>query len=285
MLKFLSGKKKSVKTPPSIVICSTMRSGSTMICEDMRNTRSLGTARELFMNWRPGKADKYKELEKLFEEEVTENGVFSVKVMSRYLPHTEAALQGTREDRPEEGLFPYFHDVFKDATWVYLKRNDILGQAISRYISNKTGVYHNFDDGRHSKSKTVLKAKGESYSDDLDYKFLPINKGVQNIAREQVLWEHFFTTQGIEPVRLTYEDCVEDHHTYLQAIANVAGIKLEKMPAERTIKRLPNKRNDELREEYCRDLARRIRNGTFVPGQKKPNKSGKAKTAPGNAGA
>lgn len=268
MLNFWSKKKEETVSSNSkvqIIICATMRSGSTMICEDMRNTKSLGRAKEFLMNWRPrGAMDFREQLAKIIDENCSDNGVFSVKVMSKYLPFIEDCLAKDSNVTGSDTFFPNFANAFDNPIWIYLKREDILGQAISRYISNATGVFHNLESQGHSKSAQILSEKGEkNYNKDINYNYGLINISLQNSAREHTIWDHFFKTNGIEPIRLTYEDCIDDYESYLNTIADAAQITLETTPKKRTIKKLANAHNDRFREQFQQDMISKIKEETF----------------------
>ena len=40
------------------------------------------------------------------------------------------------------GLYPHFAAAFPDAKWVWLRRDDVVSQAISRIMSQQTGINH-----------------------------------------------------------------------------------------------------------------------------------------------
>ncbi len=258
MLKtFLKHHKSVSKAKPKIILCATMRSGSTMVCEDMRDTESMGTAKELFMHWQPERIkDVQNRLKRIHQDNTSRNGVFSVNVMSKYLPKVESCLKDIYDNNNTNAkLFQNFYYTYKDAVWVYLKRDNTVSQAVSRLIARQTGVFHNFDDGRHKKSREVLSEKGATdYNKGVQYNFLRLQNICNSIQQEQIIWEYFFQTHGIKPLRLTYEECVNEKTSYLNKMADLLQIKLEKKPQGRTIHKLANVKNQQFHDQYCQDL-------------------------------
>src|SRR5665213_1559894 len=107
-----------------IIVCATQRSGSTLVCEDLRNN-GLGLAEEHFLRVlapnrpRDGVADL-----KIVENAGRgPNGIYSVKVMSSYADRVDEFLAAPKGGaNGTGGIWPGLYAHFQDAIWVYVMR-------------------------------------------------------------------------------------------------------------------------------------------------------------------
>lgn len=219
--------------PQKIFICSTPRSGSYMLCRYMINAGvgvpheyfnpvimrqiapRLGLAREIDgLNWRCrslrdrlpfGNADRTAEIHFL-ERYITalvrkrcQRGIFAAKIhfdqFVRVLdnPVGRALLDG--------GLF------------VYLFREDLLQQAVSRNFAYVTGRW-GIDD-------TVTTAPA-GRSDLLDVK--GIDRELETLANEDRGWRVFLARNGLSPVCVSYEQLCKEPDKFVAEIATRVGI-------------------------------------------------------------
>lgn len=233
--------------PPTIVICATERCGSTLLCEDMRATGALGLPNEYFIplletvppeDW----LDRLAEVRQKFS---SRNGVFAVKVMASYLPAIDeryAAAGGASraQDRPH----PHFLAAFPDAHWVWIRRRDIIEQAVSREFARQTGVTHAVDDADRPffLRKGLIRHEAD-YNRDAVVDHDAIIAEIGRIERETASWQTLFDAWGISPLVITYEDIVEPGRGHLRAIADHCGIALGDWTMERRLKKLANERS------------------------------------------
>ncbi len=69
------------------------------------------------------------------------------------------------------------------------------------------------------------------------------------IVKERDLWERFFAENGIEPVRLEYEDIAKDV-SYLNRIVERLGVRRDRLNADRSLTRLSNSVNEEMYQRF-----------------------------------
>lgn len=233
-----------------IILCSTQRSGSTMIVEDMRNTGILGNPEEYFIKWQSlsNNMDINEEIDLLYKNG-SKGDVFSIKVMANQIKKVNTLLSNSSK-------FNNIKELFQGASWVYIKRNDSIKQAISRYIASVTKVNHAVDNVNVNHfAGNLLKTGHENYNSDVDYDFSKIFQEFCNVKKENIFWEYFFKQYEIEPLELTYE-LYATYNAYEHIEEILKFVKIDSKPAimERKLKKLSNKVNEEFEWQFKKDI-------------------------------
>jgi LPS sulfotransferase NodH len=183
-------------------ICTQPRSGSNLLCKVLSSTDQLGYALEYFNG--PGRRalglPDYPDAPKLQIEAVlrlgaTPNGVYAVKLFAGQFAAFSRRLRWM-------DLLPNLH-------FVYLTRDDLLGQAISWARALQTEQYRS----------TQPAKRPAVYDADL------IRSRLTAIVRERAQWEAFFARTGIEPLRIVYERFLEDQPSYVDRVASLVDIE------------------------------------------------------------
>ncbi|MEA2943821.1 MAG: trehalose 2-sulfotransferase [Bradyrhizobium sp.] len=183
-------------------ICTQPRSGSNLLCQLLSSTDQLGRPLEYFNG--PGRRalglPDYPDAPELQIEAVlrlgtTPNGVYAVKLFA-----SQFAAFGRRLRWMDR--LPNLH-------FVYLTRDDLLGQAISWARALQTEQYRST---QPAKRLAVYNAH-------------LIRSQLTAIARERAQWETFFARTGIEPLRIVYERLLEDRSSYVDRLADLVGIE------------------------------------------------------------
>jgi LPS sulfotransferase NodH len=125
----------------------------------------------------------------------TPNGVYAVKLFASQFAALNRRLRWM-------DLLPNLH-------FVYLSRDDLLGQAISCARALQTEQYRS----------TQPVKRPPAYDADL------IRSQLTAIVRERAQWEVFFARTGIEPLRIVYERFLENRSSYVDRVANLVGIE------------------------------------------------------------
>jgi LPS sulfotransferase NodH len=94
-------------------------------------------------------------------------------------------------------------------------REDILAQATSRYVAAKTGYFH-----------SVNKEREWTRSMEVPFDFDALWHHVDHIVEMQGAWARFFATEGVTPLRLTYEALEADPEAVLRAVSTFIEIPL-----------------------------------------------------------
>jgi LPS sulfotransferase NodH len=183
-------------------ICTQPRSGSNLLCQVLSSTDQLGTPLEYFNG--PGRRAlglpdfpdaPELQIEAVLRLGATPNGVYAVKLFASQFAAFSRQLRWM-------DLLPNLH-------FVYLTRDDLLGQAISWARALQTEQYRS----------TQPAKRLAVYDADL------IRSRLMMIVRECAQWEAFFARTGIEPLRIVYERFLEDRSSYMGRVANLVAVE------------------------------------------------------------
>ena len=190
----------------SYIICSTPRTGSTILCALLNSTEMAGHPESYF---RAPDMKAYAEkwgiqmsavgtfsyadyLKAVLGAGATENGIFAVRIMwgtmeevVRELGEVYPALAG-KELKLLQLAFGRVH-------FVYLQREDVVSQAVSWLRAEQTDVWHKTTNGE---SGVEIEAK---------YSFDELDKLVCTINEHNTAWRSWFKMTGIQPHAITYE--------------------------------------------------------------------------------
>lgn len=187
-------------------ICATGRSGSSWFAKLLASTGELGTPqdflntpyqRRLYGKHYP--ADRHEQIRLILTEGRTANGVYGLKLFPLNLHNAAQSIAWTQ-------LLPNLH-------FIHWRRRDILGQALSRHRAFQTLAWRST---QHSRAEPSY--DGES-----------ILEGLEWVAIQDARWEVFFARNGIEPLRLVYEDVMAAPEAAVAAVATLVG--LDKPPS------------------------------------------------------
>jgi len=98
---------------------------------------------------------------------------------------------------------------FHDAKFVYLTREDVLGQAISHAIAMQTGQWTSF---HRAKRKRPV------------YSFKAVARSLHLVLDQRRMWETFFAHAGIVPLRVTYEELTKDRKIVTARVLEYLGV-------------------------------------------------------------
>ncbi|MGE4481305.1 Stf0 family sulfotransferase [Acidocella sp.] len=186
----------------SIVLATSERTGSEWLCEIMGGTGVMGRPSE-YLNtyWMRRFIPDYPEdvpsqiaLARRFG--VTANGCLAIKMHPWHFDRL-----------PGDAVFSSF---FPDPRFVFLTREDHLGQAISLVRARQTEKFHSIT----------------SETRPAEYDARQIEDALGEVIVSQARWSKFFSRNGIQPLRLSYEDFAEKPEETLKRIAAFAGVSI-----------------------------------------------------------
>lgn len=235
-----------------ILICTTQRSGSTMICDDMQRV-GLGRPNEHFYSWGdPGERDwsaVYADLAR----DATANGIQASKIMANKARLVNGRFS-TFVEATQPGPYKFLRSVYADAVWIWLRRGDKIAQAISLFLAQESGVYHSISSADKSKGivpgKAVLADKADLAIPSVEYDFEAIRKHLDFATRGDLLWSEFFRMSRIKPILWDYES-----HSLEKVISLAKDMGMEPtVTRERNLNKLPSERSAEMRAKFVADL-------------------------------
>lgn len=236
------------KEKKALVILSTQRSGSTMLCQDIKALGILGTPDEHF--WQVLTQKKGTSGEQLVDY-FTSNGnlnnsdFYSIKLMYNHLDMfgywiSDRVLdKETNTKKYRELALRFFLEKFDNATFIYIQRKNKFEQALSHYRSAKTNLWHIIE-GKKVKTKHSNSLKEHELLDHIDLELF--NRIYDRTCRQDKQLQKFMKKQGINYIPLVYEEIRNEYPSYLLEIGAKAGVKLDiNSLDERKIKKIVSK--------------------------------------------
>ncbi len=204
----------------SYLICATHRTGSTLLCEALKNTGIAGQPEEYFwreyeilwqQRWETSSYSDY--LDKVLQYATTPNGVFGAKVMYAYFDdfvNKMRQIQGYVDLRTHELISTFL----VNPRYIWIRRRDKVRQAVSLY-------------------KAVQSQHWELYTNDpiipyqeLAFDFEAIKYWLQTIIRDEASWQEYFTQCGIYPFNIFYEDFVAAYEATILGVLRYLKIAI-----------------------------------------------------------
>ena len=199
---------KHAMTSPNTcyLIAATPRSGSQLLGALLTGTNLAGFPDEHFNPWHMGDATNFfpdellytpEHIQRLIEKHTTPNGVFGTKT------HFLQVTNFVGLDRLES-LYP------TPLKYISLTRRDVERQGIS----------------------LARAAQTDSYNSDMPpirdpvFNFHQISQCTREVRVQTKGWETYFYNQGIEPLRVVYEDLVEDQEEILKGVLEFLGVAI-----------------------------------------------------------
>ena len=180
------------------VICSTPRTGSTLLCELLASTGVAGNPHSYFRSqdidrwasewglqqgWR---FDSYIDAVRRFT--ATPNGVLGLRIMWGTLDEVLYELRSLRND---ESDLTVLEAAFGSLRYIHLSREDVVGQAISLFRAEESNYWHSTQPGLPRRS--------------VQYDYDEIAKRVESLEKDDRAWVEWFESLGIEPLSVSYE--------------------------------------------------------------------------------
>jgi LPS sulfotransferase NodH len=267
----------------AFLVCSTQRSGSTLLCSLLASTGVGGNPQEYFEAMaetgmppqpsfflaglprtgvgvrddpRPVDAPSYSDLrlvdgwrahlDRTFRLGTTANGVFSTKLMWNQLPEVQRHAAALPELAGMSGR-RLLDRMFDEPTYVWMRRRDKVQQAISLWRALQTRAWRR------------ERASDDTAPPPLQYSFDAVEHLRRRLSVDDEAWGQFFFESGIEPLELTYEEDVEPNPT--ETVRRVlAKVRVELTPAwapATSLLRQSDGVNHAWRTAYDRDAALR----------------------------
>ncbi len=212
----------------SLVICTHMRCGSTLLGEYLYWSKDMGCALEYFhagfrpsfeRRWKPRDLQQYREM--LVRKRTDPSGVFACKLFWRDLlelnnEQAESSLApkiplDTRVQPPAvlEKLSTLCHEIFPNPKFVTLSRQDQVRQAISLSIAKQTKTFRVLDESFHPDLSQV------------EYHFEEILTFLAECKTTQDNWLAFFEHLGVVPLRVDYESLLANPSLQVNSIRHL----------------------------------------------------------------
>ncbi|WP_428644808.1 Stf0 family sulfotransferase [Roseibium sp.] len=214
----------------SYIICTSPRSGSTLLCKLLGATGISGNPGSHFHEpslqaWLEyygldnGEAEQEREtLERIFQaamEKGSRNtGIFGLRLQRHsfdFFMEKLGLLHPDVSSDPER-----LEAVFGRTLFIHLTRPDKLAQAVSYVKAEQTGLWHRAPDGTELER---LAPPAEPVYDEGE-----IRATCERFTAFDRDWQTWFEVQGIEPFRITYDDLSADPQGLLRDVLEALGL-------------------------------------------------------------
>jgi LPS sulfotransferase NodH len=272
-----------IRPARSYLVCASQRSGSTLLCESLKEAGVAGRPEEYFEAMREtglpphpgdylrdlprtgagirddpsppaapphstlnGLASYREHLERTFRLGTTENGVFGAKLMWSQLSELHA-LAGELPEYAGFARFELLQSLFDCPRYIRVIRHDKVRQAVSLWRALQT------------RSWRLEQGPGDRQPVVLHYRFEGIDHLVQAFEEEDRAWEQFFAEHGVSPLAISYEHDLEIdlERTVGIALAHIGVAAPEGWRPGEPLKRQADALSDQWVAAYHRDAASR----------------------------
>ncbi len=211
----------------SYIICTTPRSGSTLLCKLLASTGRTGNPdsfyhraefmREWAAEW--GLADSEIGVATAYLTAAIQAGKAGTEIFGLRLQHDYLGMLSDTLDRIYPGLPSDRHrfaQAFGDILYIHLTRSDKVAQAVSLVKAEQSGLWHVNADG--TELERLAAPQAPVYSFDV------IHGQVLALARDDDAWAAWFDRQHIRPLRIVYESFADHPAETIIGICNALGV-------------------------------------------------------------
>lgn len=228
-----------------VLLCMTPRSGSSLFCEALHKTGKLGDPGEWFnahdnnnldnMVTQFGAQSREEMLDHIYTSSATDNGICIVK----------GDFYQCQPFLYDDLLFRHFDSV----RFINIRRQDLLAQAISRYVGTQTGSWASHQKGR---------------DDEPRYDRAAIQKQLDYMLSMEEAWRNYFTTRAMRPPQFTYEQIIRDLPAKVEKVAKMCGVvvKSDADPDALHLKKQGSDRNVTWAKRFAKETRQMARKHT-----------------------
>lgn len=217
----------------SYVICTSPRSGSTLLCRLLAATRVAGNPESYFH--RPSIQDWLAEfrltpdagaserdvLDLIFQAAIAEGrgetGIFGLRLQRHSFDFFTRKLGVLHPARSSD--VHRFQAAFQRTLFVHLTRHDKIEQAVSYVKAQQSGLWHMAPDGTELERLSPHR--------EPTYDSAELRACVETMTAHDLDWEHWFEAEAIEPLRLSYEALAAEPSEALRRVLERLGVHTE----------------------------------------------------------
>ena len=233
----------------SYVLCSTPRTGSTLLCSLLKATNVAGKPESYFRSqdvearvdeWnirrRDGSFDFRDFLDCVLARGRTDNGVFAARIMWGTM---EELTDNLRSIGMTGGDREVLAKAFGPMKFVYLERQDLVAQAISRLRAEQTNIWH-------IRGERDLEAANRRVQYDREAIQHFVNETRAHIQE----WNKWFQRNEIVPLRLNYADLDCNGESEANRVLEFVGVARPSSPIEAPDVRMADETSKEWAERF-----------------------------------
>lgn len=216
------------------VVCTSPRSGSTLLCQGLAQTGRAGMPGEFFDHreqvigfWmkRFGISERSEFADKIVEATSTPNGVFGTKL--HWTTHADMhrafcdSLAQHFADARRRSLNELLLAKFSSVRYIWLRRRDKVAQGISHFRATRSDFW------QISKGRIGEKRAGD---DAVEFNFRAIDRTIAWAHEYDRQWKNYFAHHGLTPLQLSYEDLIASYDACIRAVLDFLDIPHADLP-------------------------------------------------------
>lgn len=232
----------------SIVICSTGRSGSNLLGLTLGTIGYTGQSREFFCpdvlaanGVGVQASDLYPYLAQVYNQGKTPNQVFGVKLHWDHMVNLLKIVRTDPDWRARSDI-EILSALFPNPRFIFIRRQNLVKQAISMEIGKQTGVYI------VAKNNADRQSSGEEQK--LSFKPLNIYRYKQGLKGRNRQWRSFFQKNKLPFLEVVYENLVNDFDGIMHQVIDFSGVELPATGVE--ITKVTKKQGNQINERWLR---------------------------------
>lgn len=247
--------RKEAGMPLAYVICTSPRSGSTLLCQGLTRTGRAGAPAEFFDHREEVTAYWMKRftiskrsqfVDKLVEATSSENGVFGTKLHWSTQGDMHSALKDSlclkAAGVQHRSLTELLEMKFSAVRYIWLRRRNKVAQGISHYRANQSGLWE-------IPKGSVCEASNAG--DAVEFSYRLIHECVACACEYDRQWEHYFTSYTLTPLQLFYEDLVASYDQSLRRVLEFLSVCHNDLPqADPPLERMADMKSLEWETKY-----------------------------------
>ena len=236
----------------SYIICSTPRSGSTLLCDLLTATKVAGRPQSYFMtqfysdwarylnvsmeNWNSDNEFDQCYLNAVLMEGVGDSQVFGLRMQRESLEDLNTRLCQFYPDKQSDKT--RFSAAFGTTHYIHISRKDKIAQAVSLLRAEQSGLWHIHTDRTERERLKLGHAP--------HYNAKALSKLVTKLEKQDASWLDWFSQQSIQPIPITYERLSADPKNTLANTLSALGLEpsIAEMVEPRTAKMSSNESSE-----------------------------------------
>lgn len=210
-----------MKFQRSYVICSTPRTGSTLLCDMLEGTQLAGAPNEYFT---PSEEPRFCEqwgvsgfkdyFDRVIAETTSPNGVFGFKIMMgnfhEFIEKLRGIVATEYQTLQDSELLRHF---FPDLRYIWMTRHNKVRQAVSFSRAIQTEVWA-------QPKRGLIPPRQEPR-----YRFRGIDVLMQRVMIFEAKWQEYFAHNDIMPLIVSYEDFINFRQETVEQILRFIGVE------------------------------------------------------------
>jgi len=222
------------------VILFTARSGSTFLTHELYNTNKFGNPHEWFnpdtvrdVSRRRDAKNIMSYFSTVWKLNTSSNGVFGIEINWYQMSNIIDILN-------------IQHCFRNQIVWFFLRRRNIVSQAISLFIADFTKIFHSYQIDREINPPH-----------EPEYDANKIKNNILMFLNEEISSVDYFRNNCIYPIQLFYEDMVQDSKGTLGTFCNTLRVDRSVVSNEfpNPIKKIGNQLNQNFEERFRHEEA------------------------------